>query len=69
MKFAQLKFLFVAFDIAKSLPCWLSQFRKAKLRQPTWQRLSNVRTQQNMISIGQILFLYYGIIKFEFKLT
>ena len=28
------------------LPCWLSQFRKAKLRQPTGQRLSNVRRQQ-----------------------
>ena len=32
-----------------SLPCWLSQFRKAKLRQPTGQRQSNVRTQQQKI--------------------
>ena len=45
-------------DVAKSLPCWLSQFRKAKLRQPTGQRLSNVREQQKF-SIGPILFLYY----------
>ena len=36
-----------------------SQFRKAKLRQPTGQRLSNVRTQQFFFSIGSILFLYY----------
>jgi hypothetical protein len=42
-----------------SLPCWLSQFRKIKLRQPTGQRLTNVRTQQKRISIGPILFLYY----------
>ena len=33
-------------------------FRKAKLRQPTGQRQSNVRTQQKN-SIGPILFLYY----------
>ena len=25
-------------DVVKSLPCWLSQSRKAKLRQPTGQR-------------------------------
>ena len=31
---------------------------QAKLRQPTGQRLSNVRTQQTKISIGPILFLY-----------
>ena len=31
----------------------------SKLRQPTGQRLSNVRTQQTKISIGPILFLYY----------
>ena len=35
------------------------QFRKAKLRQPTGQRLSKVRVQQTKISIGPILFLYY----------
>ena len=33
--------------------------RKAKLRQPTGQRLSNIRKQQTKISIGPILFLYY----------
>ena len=31
----------------------------SKLRQPTGQRLSNIRTQQTKISIGPILFLYY----------
>ena len=31
----------------------------AKLRQPTGQRRSNVRTLQTKISIGPILFLYY----------
>ena len=45
--------------VALSLPCWLSQFIKAKLRQPTGQRLSNFRTQQTKITIGQILFLYF----------
>ena len=34
-------------------------FRKAKLRQPTWQRQRNVRTQKTKISIRPILFLYY----------
>ena len=37
----------------------VSQFRKAKLRQPTGQRLSNIRMEQKKISIGPILFLYY----------
>ena len=37
----------------------INAFRKAKLRQPTGQRLSNIRTQQTKISIGPILFLYY----------
>ena len=32
-------------DVAKSLPCWLSQFSWTKLIQPTGQRHSNVRTQ------------------------
>ena len=45
-------------DVAKFLPCWLSQAGKAKLRQPTEQRLSNIRTQQKK-SIGPILFLYH----------
>ena len=31
----------------------------SKLRQPTGQRLNNLRTQQTKISIGQILLLYY----------
>ena len=31
----------------------------SKLRQPTGQRLSNLRTQQTKISIWHILFLYY----------
>ena len=46
-------------DIAKTQPWWLSQFSFSKLRQPTGQRLSNVRTQQTKISTGPILFLYY----------
>ena len=46
-------------DVTKSPPCWLSQFSFSKLRQPTGQRLSNVRAQQIKISIGPILFLYY----------
>ena len=33
--------------------CWLSQFRKAKLREPTGQRLNNVRAQQKRIQLGQ----------------
>ena len=41
-------------DVAKSLPCFFS-----KLRQPTGQRLSNVRKQQTKIAIRPILFLYY----------
>ena len=44
-------------DVAKSLPCWLSQFSFSKLRQPTGQRLSNVRMQQTKMSIVPILFL------------
>ena len=35
-------FCFLGPDVAKSLPCWLSQFRKAELRQPTGQRLSHL---------------------------
>ena len=56
-RFTQLFFLLCP-DVAKSLPCWLSQFTFSKLRQPTGQTLSNVRAQQNKNSIGPILFLY-----------
>ena len=42
-------------DITKYLPCWMSHFRKAELRQPTGQR----QDSQTKISIGPILFLYY----------
>ena len=35
-----------------------AEFRKAKMRQPTGQRLCNFRTQQKK-SIGPILFLCY----------
>ena len=45
-------------DVALSLPGWLSQFGTAKLRQPTWQRLCIVRTQEKNL-MGTILFLYY----------
>ena len=34
IRLAQLKFFLLRPDVALSLPCWLSQFRKAKLRQP-----------------------------------
>ena len=44
---------------SKPLPSWLSQLRFSKLRQPTGQRLSNVRTQQRKIPIWPILFLYH----------
>ena len=37
----------------------IPEFNFSKLRQPTGQRLSNVRTQQTKISIGPILFLYH----------
>ena len=52
----QLKFFLLHPDVAKSLH---SQFSFSILRQPTGQRLSNVRTQQTKISIGPILFLCY----------
>ena len=55
----QLNFFLLRPDVALSLPCWLSQFRKAKLRQPTGQRQSNVRTHQKKILIRPILFLCY----------
>ena len=58
-KISTIDFFLLRPDVAKSLPCWLSQFRKAKLRQPTGQRLSNVRRHQTKISIGPILFSYY----------
>ena len=59
IRLAQLKFFLLPPDVAKSLPCWLSQFSFSKLRQPTGQRLSNVRMQQTKISIVPILFLCY----------
>ena len=71
IRFAQLKTFLLHPDVAKSLPCWLSQFSFSKLRQPTGQRLSNIRMQQTKISIVTILFLPYvlwgksGVIKFE----
>ena len=38
IRLAQLNFFVFPPDDAKSLPCWLSQFRKAELRQPTGQQ-------------------------------
>ena len=46
-------------DVALSLPCWLSKLNFSNLRQPTGQRQSNVRMQQNKFSIKPILFLHY----------
>ena len=44
IRLARLKFFLLRPDITKSLPCWLSQFRKAKC---------NVRMQQKKIQLGQ----------------
>ena len=46
----------IFFFIAKPLPCWLSQFRKAKLRQPTGQRRSNV--SQNNLGFMVLILMY-----------
>jgi hypothetical protein len=46
--------------------------RKAKLRQPTGQRLSNVRMQQKNFNWANLILISWeksGIIKFEFKPT
>ena len=59
IRLAQLEKKMLHPDDAKALPCWLSQFSFSKLRQPTGQRVSNVRMQQTKISIRPILFLYY----------
>jgi hypothetical protein len=53
IRLAQSKCFLLRPDVTKSLPCWLSQFRKAEQRQPTGQRLSNVRMQQKKIESGQ----------------
>ena len=57
MRLAQLNFLLPP-DVAKSLPCWLSQFSFSKLRQPTGQRLSNVRTQQKKL-FSNVIFCHF----------
>ena len=56
---AKSKLLLLRPDVALSLPCWMSQFSFFKLKQPTGQRQSNVRKQQNKILIRPTLFLYY----------
>ena len=38
-------------DVGKSLPCWRSQFRKGKLRQPTEQRQSQEATKNDWANI------------------
>ena len=43
-------------DVAKSLPCWLSQFRKGKLRQPTGQSSSNVKN----FNWANFIFILWG---------
>ena len=53
IRLAQLEFFLLPPDFAMSLPCWLSQFWKAKLRQPTRQRLSRVSGQQKKFQLGQ----------------
>ena len=46
IRLAKLKLLFLHPEVAKCLPFWMSQLIKAKLRQPTGQRVSNVRVQR-----------------------
>ena len=53
----KLKFSWIQIWWYQTFLVWLPQFSISKLRQPTGQRLSNVRTQQTKISIGPILFL------------
>ena len=64
-------FFLLSPDVALSLPCRLSQFSFSILRQPTDQRLSNIRMQQKN-QMGQSysdIIVKSGIIKFEFKTT
>ena len=64
IRLAPSKFYFVA-----SWCCKVSAV-SAKLRQPTGQRLSNVRTQQKKINLANLILILWGksgIIKFEFK--
>ena len=54
IRLAQLNFFLLLLDIAKSLPCWLSQFRKA-----TQGRDLATSGHNKKIQIGPILFLCY----------
>ena len=58
IRLAQLNFFLFRPDVAKSLPCWLSQFSFSKLRQP--QGRDKATSGCNIFFlIGPILFLYY----------
>ena len=56
IKLVQLKKLLHP-DVALSLPHCLSQFRKAKLRQPTGQRQINIRMQQKKIIQANLILI------------
>ena len=56
-RLAQLKKEMLLPDVAKSLPCWLSKFRKAELRQPAGQRLSNIRKQQKNFNLAILILM------------
>ena len=69
IRLAWLKDFLLCPDIAMSLPFWLSQFRKAKLRQPTGQCQEATKKDFNWANLLLILWGKSGIIKFEFKPT
>ena len=56
-KIGPIDFFLLLPDFAKSMPCWLSQFGFSKLREPTGQRLCNVRTQQKKINGANLIFI------------
>ena len=64
IRLARLNFFLFHIDVALSLPCWLSQFRTAKLRQTTGQRQSNVRRQQKKINGANLIIISSVAIKF-----
>ena len=71
-KIDPIEFFLLRPDVAKSLLCWLFQFSFSKLRHPTGQRQSNIRTQQKNFNQANLILILWGksgIIKFEFNTT